>query len=169
MLERSYSGMRAYCQSKLAQIMFTIDLAEELAGSGVTANALHPATYMPTKIVATPTSSLDEGVQATLRLVAEPALDGITGRYFDRTREGRADPQAYDPAARRRLRELSERLAGIQAHDRRLPSLQCNLSIDCVRDSSRSVPTVGRRRSTTLGSLSCSRTRCQELVDRADR
>src|ERR1041385_7967514 len=50
MLERSYSGMRAYCQSKLAQFMFTLDLAEELAPGQVTANALHPATYMPTKI-----------------------------------------------------------------------------------------------------------------------
>jgi NAD(P)-dependent dehydrogenase (short-subunit alcohol dehydrogenase family) len=113
MLERDYSGVRAYCQSKLAQILFTIDLAEELAGTGVTTNALHPATYMPTKIVPSPISSLDDGVQATLRLVADPALDQVSGRYFDQTRERKADPQAYDPAARRTLRELSERLAGL--------------------------------------------------------
>lgn len=113
MLQRGYSGVRAYCQSKLAQIMFTIDLAEELTGTGVTANALHPATYMPTKIVATPTSSLDDGVRATLRLVADPALDQPSGRYFDQTRERPADPQAYDPDARRTLRELSERLVGL--------------------------------------------------------
>src|SRR3954470_6054603 len=62
MLERGYSGVRAYCQSKLAQILFTFDLAEELAGSGVTATCLHPATYMPTKIVPSPVSSLAEGV-----------------------------------------------------------------------------------------------------------
>ena len=54
MLERSYNGVRAYCQSKLAQILFTFDLAEELEGSGVTATCLHPATYMPTKIVHVP-------------------------------------------------------------------------------------------------------------------
>ena len=113
MLERGYSGVRAYCQSKLAQILFSIDLAEELAGTGVTSNALHPATYMPTKIVASPISALEDGVQATLRLVADPALDGVSGRYFDMTRERRADPQAYDAQARRTLRALSERLTGL--------------------------------------------------------
>ena len=51
MLTRGYSGSRAYCQSKLAQIMFTIDLARELDGSGITVNALHPATYMNTTMV----------------------------------------------------------------------------------------------------------------------
>src|SRR5207237_423088 len=51
MLERGYNGTRAYCQSKLAQVMHTLDLAEEVTDSGVTANCLHPATYMPTKIV----------------------------------------------------------------------------------------------------------------------
>ncbi|HEU4728138.1 MAG TPA: SDR family NAD(P)-dependent oxidoreductase [Kofleriaceae bacterium] len=113
MLERGYSGVRAYCQSKLAQILFTIDLAEDLAGTGVTANALHPATYMPTKMVATPMSSLEDGVHATLRLISDPTLDDTSGRYFDQLRERRADPQAYDGEARRALRELSERLAGL--------------------------------------------------------
>ena len=116
MLERSYDGTRAYCQSKLAQVMHAFDLAEELAGEGVTATALHPATYMPTKIVVgagvRPVSTLREGLDATWRLVADPALVGATGLYFNGTREARADPQAYDREARRRLRELSERLAG---------------------------------------------------------
>jgi NAD(P)-dependent dehydrogenase (short-subunit alcohol dehydrogenase family) len=113
MLERHYDGVRAYCQSKLAQILFTFDLAEELDGSGVTATCLHPATYMPTKIVHSPISSLDEGVDATLRLVSDPALEGVSGRYFNGRREARADAQAYDADARRRLRELSERLTGV--------------------------------------------------------
>ncbi len=51
MLTRGYSGTRAYCQSKLAQIMFTFDLAEELDGTGVTATCLHPASYMDTTMV----------------------------------------------------------------------------------------------------------------------
>ena len=65
MLTRGYSGMRAYCQSKLAQILFTFDLARELAGSGVTVNCLHPATYMDTTMVrlsgAQPISTVEQG------------------------------------------------------------------------------------------------------------
>jgi NAD(P)-dependent dehydrogenase (short-subunit alcohol dehydrogenase family) len=110
MLEHGYSGVRAYCQSKLAQVMHTIDLSESLDPGRVTANCLHPATYMPTKMVKTPASSLEEGVEATMRLVADPALDGVSGRYFDGQREAAAESQAYDEAARARLRELSERL-----------------------------------------------------------
>jgi NAD(P)-dependent dehydrogenase (short-subunit alcohol dehydrogenase family) len=116
MLERSYDGVQAYCQSKLAQVMFTFDLAQELGGSGVTATCLHPATYMPTKMVraagVNPISSLEEGVQATLRLVADPQLDGVSGRYFNGRRPASPDPQAGDPGARARLRELSDRLCG---------------------------------------------------------
>ncbi|WP_433465414.1 SDR family NAD(P)-dependent oxidoreductase [Spirillospora sp. CA-128828] len=111
MINRRYSGTRAYCQSKLAQILFTIDLADELAGTGVTANALHPATYMPTKMVPSPISTLEEGVRATHRLVTDPALDDVSGRFFDGLRESRADPQAYDPDARARLKALSDDLA----------------------------------------------------------
>jgi NAD(P)-dependent dehydrogenase (short-subunit alcohol dehydrogenase family) len=114
MLERDYDGTRAYCQSKLAQIMFTFDLAEELRDTGVTVNSLHPATMMPTKIVlharGRSISPLEEGLEATLRLAADPGLDRVTGRYFDGQTEAPAHPQAYDPDARRRLRELSERL-----------------------------------------------------------
>jgi NAD(P)-dependent dehydrogenase (short-subunit alcohol dehydrogenase family) len=117
MLERGYNGVQAYCQSKLAQVMMTFDLAEELGDAGVTANCLHPATYMPTKIVTyagiDPASSLEEGTRATLRLVVDPELDGVTGRYFDGTTESRAHPQAYDADARRRLLELSESLVGL--------------------------------------------------------
>lgn len=116
MLERGYDGVRAHRQSKLAQIMFTFDLAEELDPALVTANCLHPATYMPTKIVhdggIQPQSTLAEGTRATLRLAADPALDGITGRFYNGEREGTPHPQAFDAQARRRLRNLSDRLCG---------------------------------------------------------
>jgi NAD(P)-dependent dehydrogenase (short-subunit alcohol dehydrogenase family) len=114
MLERSYSGGQAYAQSKLAQVMFTLDVAAELDGSGVTANCLHPGTYMPTKMVHAagiePLDSLESGVRATMRLVASPDVEGVSGSYFDRLRESRALGQAYDGDARRRLRALSEQL-----------------------------------------------------------
>jgi NAD(P)-dependent dehydrogenase (short-subunit alcohol dehydrogenase family) len=111
MLTRDYSGTRAYCQSKLAQVMHTFDLAEELSPRRLVANCLHPATYMPTKIVLAagvePVSTLEAGVQATLSLIRDRAR---TGRYFNGTEEARANTQAYDRDARRRLRELSEEL-----------------------------------------------------------
>jgi NAD(P)-dependent dehydrogenase (short-subunit alcohol dehydrogenase family) len=114
MLEDGYDGARAYRQSKLAQIMHAFDLAEELEGKGVTARALHPATFMATKMVTdagiSPLSTVQEGLEATWRLAADPALEGVTGAYFNGTSEARADAQAYDADARRRLRELSERL-----------------------------------------------------------
>jgi NAD(P)-dependent dehydrogenase (short-subunit alcohol dehydrogenase family) len=117
MLERHYDGIQAYCQSKLAQIMFTFDLAEELDAGAVTATCLHPATYMPTKMVhasgVSPVSSLEEGVRATLRLVTDPELEGVTGRYFNGLREDTPLGQADDPQARRKLRELSDRLCGL--------------------------------------------------------
>ena len=115
MLERHYDGVQAYCQSKLAQVMLTFDLAEELDGRGVTANCLHPGTYMPTKMVhaagVTPITTHEDGVKATLRLVSDPELDGVTGRYFNGLREAEPHPQARDPEARRRLRSLSDQLS----------------------------------------------------------
>jgi NAD(P)-dependent dehydrogenase (short-subunit alcohol dehydrogenase family) len=120
MLERRYDGLRAYRQSKLAQIMFTFELAERLraAGeSGVTVNALHPATLMDTKMALETfgytMSTVQDGVEATLRLVVAPELDEVSGRYFDRLSESRADPQAYDAEARRRLWRLSAALTGL--------------------------------------------------------
>src|SRR5438876_272087 len=97
MLERGYDGVRAYRQSKLALAMLTFDLADELRGSGVTANCLHPGTYMPTKMVlaagTTPVDSLETGLRATVRLISSPELDGVSGRYFERLRESRAHEQ----------------------------------------------------------------------------
>jgi len=110
MLERSYDGVRAYCQSKLAQVMQAIDLSERFDPARLTANALHPATYMPTKIVPSPISTLEEGVAATLRLVAGDAVNEVSGRYFEGTSEAAADPQAYDPGARARLAASSNEL-----------------------------------------------------------
>src|SRR5215212_5030348 len=114
LLERGYDGMKAYTQSKLAQVMFTFDMAERLWGTGVTTNALHPASLMDTKMVletfGRTMSTVQEGAEATVRLAVSPELEGVTGRYFDGTREGRANAQAYDREARKRLWALSEEL-----------------------------------------------------------
>jgi NAD(P)-dependent dehydrogenase (short-subunit alcohol dehydrogenase family) len=119
MLERHYTGGQAYGQSKLALVMFTFDLAEELEGSGVTANCLHPGTYMPTQMVrqkgVEPVTPLEDGIAATLRLITSPELESINGHYFNGTSESAPHPQAEDPETRRRLRELSEELTGLRA------------------------------------------------------
>jgi NAD(P)-dependent dehydrogenase (short-subunit alcohol dehydrogenase family) len=118
MLERGYDGYTAYAKSKLAQVMFTFELAERLQDRDITVNALHPATLMDTKMVrerlGRAQSSVEEGVDAVVRLVADPELDGVSGRFFDGLRESAAHRQAHDPDARRRLWEESERLTGLR-------------------------------------------------------
>ena len=116
MLERGYDAMRAYSMSKLAQIMFTFELAERLSDTGVSVNALHPASLMDTKMVQDTfgytMSTVEEGTEAVVRLAVSQEVEGVTGRYFDGTREARADGQAYDKEARQTLWELSEELCG---------------------------------------------------------
>ena len=115
-LERGYDAMRAYTQSKLAQILFTMELAGRLQDTGVTVNALHPASLMDTKMVHSTfgytMSTVEEGAEAVVRLAVSPEVEGVMGRYFDGKREARANRQAYDPQARRRLWSLSEELCG---------------------------------------------------------
>ncbi len=121
MLTRGYSGSRAYCQSKLAQVIFTFDLAEKLAGTGVTATCLHPTTYIDTTMVrragVTPVSTVEQGADAILSLAVSPALDGQSGLYFNGLRESRAHSQAYDAEARRELWVLSLQLTGLSSGD----------------------------------------------------
>jgi NAD(P)-dependent dehydrogenase (short-subunit alcohol dehydrogenase family) len=119
MITKGYSGSRAYAQSKLSQVMFTIDLAEELKGSGVTVNSLHPATYMNTTMVRaggiTPISTVEQGGEAILQLAAGDDVAGKSGLFFNGMREAQANPQAYDETARKRLRALSLELTGLTA------------------------------------------------------
>ena len=114
MLTRDYDGWRAYRQSKLAQVLYTVDLAERVPVDEVAVNSLHPGTFMPTKIV---TSEIDHtvdtlgtGTRNVVRLAVDPIPVGVIGAFFDRDVETKADPQTYDATARQRLRELSERL-----------------------------------------------------------
>ena len=116
MITRGYDGSRAYAQSKLAQVMFTIALAERVPPEQVTVTSLHPGTYMPTKMVleevGRSVDSLETGSASVMRLALDPELDGVSGRFFDRQAEAAATAQAYDEGARERLWELSDRLVG---------------------------------------------------------
>jgi NAD(P)-dependent dehydrogenase (short-subunit alcohol dehydrogenase family) len=119
MITRGYNGNRAYAQSKLAQIMFTIDLASELKGSGVTVNSLHPATYMNTTMVReggiTPISTVEQGGEAILHLAEGDDMAGKTGLFFNGMQPSNANAQAYDAEARQRLQTLSRQLTGLPA------------------------------------------------------
>lgn len=118
MLENNYSGDRAYGQSKLAQILFTVELADREKKSNLTANALHPATYMDTKMVTEagikPANSVEKGVDAVEYLALLEDLNDVSGEYFNVKRKSRANSQAYNKDARQKLWKLSDEL--IESH-----------------------------------------------------
>lgn len=120
MLERGYSPLAAYQQSKLALVAFTFELAETYRSIGITCNCLHPGTYLDTKMVresgVTPLGSVQSGADAVVHLAVSAELEGVTRKYFDRKKESYADKQAYDGPFRRRLWELSARLTGLAAN-----------------------------------------------------
>lgn len=116
MLEEGYSAGRAYGQSRLAQVMFTFELAEQLEGADVKVNALHPASLMDTDLVEDmgmePRSTVAEGARAVLHLI--DGEDVGTGDYYRRMeRAGAPEEQAYDREARSRLDSLSRELVGL--------------------------------------------------------
>lgn len=117
MLEHGYTGSRAYGQSKLAMVMGSLALADRLASDEITVNALHPGTLLDTKMVreawGQAQGPVSIGIESETYLAVDPALDGVTGEYFDRTRTARAHPQAYDEQARERLFSFSMELCGL--------------------------------------------------------
>ena len=118
MLTRDYDGMRAYRQSKLAQIMFTFDLAHELDGSGVTVNALHPATFMATKMVTefgAPLTTVAQGADAIMKLAVSPELEGRSGLFFNSQNEAKANEQAYDADGAGATQDAEPRAGGLGA------------------------------------------------------
>ncbi len=129
--ERGYSGMRAYGQSKLANVLFTYELARRLEGRGVTANALHPGVvrtgfgrnnagvvgtlFTMAQIVGRPFYiTPEQGAQTSIYLAASPEVEGVTGKYFYRCREKQSNAESYDNDVARRLWEVSEQMIGLK-------------------------------------------------------
>jgi NAD(P)-dependent dehydrogenase (short-subunit alcohol dehydrogenase family) len=124
--ERRYEPNRAYAQSKLANILFTYELARRLSGTGVTANCLHPgviatgllADYMRIPI-AGPTlartfgATPEEGAETSIYLASSPQVERETGKYFVGLKARDSSRQSYDEATARRLWEASERITGL--------------------------------------------------------
>ena len=125
--ERSYSGERAYNQSKLANVMFTYELARRLAGSGVTATVLHPGVVRtafgaedpaPWHRVLLPLArpfmkTPHRGAATAVYLASSPEVEGVTGRYFANRRPRSSSKDSYDTAAAARLWRISEQLVGL--------------------------------------------------------
>jgi retinol dehydrogenase 12 len=126
--EKRYRGMKVYGQSKLANILFTLELARRLAGSAVTANSLHPGTVRTgyggdgdtrgflafgIKIGSPFFLSAAKGARTSVYLASSPDVEGISGQYFVKCKPKRPRPWAQDPEAARRLWQVSEELVGL--------------------------------------------------------
>jgi len=127
-LERGYGGYKAYCLSKLANILFTFELARRLAGTRVTANCLHPGLvasnfgsgakpwFRALMSVSRPfLVSPEKGAETAIHLASSPEVEGVTGRYFKNKRIAEPSRAARDEAAARELWAISERLTGLAA------------------------------------------------------
>ncbi|MFZ0453236.1 MAG: SDR family oxidoreductase [Ignavibacteriaceae bacterium] len=118
MLEKNFNSTQAYCQSKLALIMFTIDLAAKLKKDNITVNSLHPGTYLNTNMVRRsnipPWGDPESGADAEVYLATSPGLNDVTGKYFNVKSEARAESQAYDKQVRKRLWNMSLELTKLK-------------------------------------------------------
>ncbi len=122
--EKSYRGFRAYCLSKLANVLFTQELDRRLAGTGVTANAVHPGVVVTgiwrgvggsllglLAMLAKPfMTSVAQGAAPLVKLAADPTLEGVSGRYFNREKEVKSSPLSHDREAAARLWDMSDRM-----------------------------------------------------------
>jgi NAD(P)-dependent dehydrogenase (short-subunit alcohol dehydrogenase family) len=126
--KRGYNGMRAYGQSKLANLLFTYELARRLEGKGVTANALHPgfvaSNFAKNNLgILKPLMSLiqlgaispEEGAQTSIYLASSPEVAGVTGKYFVKKKAVTSSTASYDEETARRLWDISARLTGLPA------------------------------------------------------
>ena len=128
--KRPYSGLRAYGESKLANILFTLELASRLAGSNVTANCLHPgvvATNIFAAFFGGRTGKIfsvlfrpfmlspANGAKTSVYLASSPEVANVTGKFFDKSREVPPAPAAQDAAAAKRLWEISAKLTSLSA------------------------------------------------------
>jgi NAD(P)-dependent dehydrogenase (short-subunit alcohol dehydrogenase family) len=121
--ERGYLGIRQYCNTKLMNLLFAVELARRLEGSGVTSNAVHPGAVasgfgmqgagwygMLTRLARPFLIGEEKGARTQIRVASDPSLEKVSGKYFVRQRPKTPPRAALDPAAARRLWEESESL-----------------------------------------------------------
>jgi NAD(P)-dependent dehydrogenase (short-subunit alcohol dehydrogenase family) len=121
MLEKKFNGVTTYTQSKLALVMFTFDLAEQLKQEHILVNCLHPGTYLDTNMVREagidPQGTAESGADALVYFATSPDLENTSGKYFNIKKEARAIAQAYDADARKKLRAIGLKLTGLDGTD----------------------------------------------------
>ncbi|MEI8132412.1 MAG: SDR family oxidoreductase [Leptolinea sp.] len=114
--EKEFKPSRVYCLSKLGNVITTLDLAERLAGSGVTVNCLHPGV-VDTKMLRVSFSiqgtTLENGAQTSLFLATSPSVEGVTGKYFDDCKETAPSPVSLDAAERRHFMQVTNQMLGL--------------------------------------------------------
>ena len=118
-----YSANAAYAQSKLANVLFALELAEQLAGTGVTSNVLHPGgvatditrdlPWLVRKLIGLVFITPEQGARTTVMLASDPDLATTTGAYFDQCKRAEVSALAHDAALRQRLWQDSLSLAGL--------------------------------------------------------
>lgn len=125
MLENKYRGFAAYSQSKLANVLFTYELARRLEGSGVTANALHPGGVGTQfgagegmmgwvfKLLRPFLLTPEQGAETQIYLASSPEVAGVTGQYFDKKKAVQSSKLSYDTAVAQKLWHISEKLTGL--------------------------------------------------------
>jgi len=126
--ERSYGGMSSYGQSKLANVVFTYELARRLAGTGVTVNCVHPggvATNLARnngalatvawKLIGAFMKSPEDGARTQIYLASSPEVEGVTGKYFIDSKEAPSSAESHDANVARRLWEVSAKMIGVPA------------------------------------------------------
>ena len=116
-LTTGYTGYWGYCRSKVAVLMMTLDLAEELKDDGILVNAMHPGAFMDTGMVREMghevVDSAEDGARYMIELATDSRFEGVTGRYICQGEDKRAKEQVYDPTARKQLREYTRSLVGL--------------------------------------------------------
>ncbi len=125
--EKNYSGWRAYANSKLANILFTYELARRLSSTRVTANCLHPGAVATNIFRALPkfveaiiklmTLSPEKGAETSIHLAASPSASGVTGKYFIKKTETRSSPESYNEDTARKLWAVSAQLTGLDGQE----------------------------------------------------
>jgi Dehydrogenases with different specificities (related to short-chain alcohol dehydrogenases) len=125
--KNGYTPMKAYSQSKLANIIFTFELAKRLKGTNITANCLHPGvvntnfgkelkgfTGILFKLLSPFMRNADKGAETSIWLTTAPELEGISGKYYSNKKEIKSQPASYDAGIQKKLWEISEQMTNVK-------------------------------------------------------